>query len=154
MDLRSKGQGFLIVVLHIVSMRISNLSVKPLKFPILSNSSDMGPFLSIPCPQKFRPLSSHLTFFCRCSLHCSCLLAPARSIESVHEDIGMLQTPVFSCVRGDLVWVGSGVLCADVECKSFFIVQLCVSITSSLTFCDVYFAVKHGSCHFLFICSR
>jgi hypothetical protein len=58
-------------------------------------------------PPKFHPLSSHFTFFRGYSLHCSCLLSPARSIEFVHEDIGMLQTPVFSCVRGDLVWVGS-----------------------------------------------
>jgi hypothetical protein len=27
---------------------------------------------------------------------------PLRCIESVHEDIGMLQTPVFSCVRGEV----------------------------------------------------
>jgi hypothetical protein len=92
-----KGQlferGFAQTKVFIISIRISNLSVKLLSSHFL-------------VPPKFHPLSSHFTLFSRCSLHCFCLLAPARSIESVHEDIGMLQTPVFSCVRGDLVWVG------------------------------------------------
>jgi hypothetical protein len=66
---RGNGRGFMI------AMMISNMCVRLLKLLILSESS---------------LFSFHFLWWLFSAL------SPVRSIESVHEDIGMLQTPVFS----------------------------------------------------------
>jgi hypothetical protein len=58
------------------------------------------PLFSISCPAKLDPLRSHFTFFGLCFLLYSAL-SSVRSIKPVQEDIGMLQTPVFSYGRGE-----------------------------------------------------